>query len=402
MTATVGAPGRRDTRVLGLVGAGHFLSHFYILSLPPLFILLKAEFDVSWTAIGLLATLFMAANGISQVPMGFLVDRVGAPRVLIGGLTVEAIAIAMIGAVPSFPPMLVLAFIAGLGHSVFHPANYAILSASISEQRMGRAFSIHTFCGFLGTAVAPVTMIALAGAFGWRLALVLAGAMGIALAIVILAQARHLADGTRLGTGREDGGQRGAPAGRVLGLLLSVPMVMLFFFFVFTSVLISGMQTFSIVGLAALHGTALEVSTRALSGFLTALAGGVLVGGAIADRTSRHDLVAVVAFAISAVVVLAAGATPMPEAALLALFVVAGFCQGVVIPSRDMMVRALAPSGSSGKAFGFMAAGGSAGGVLTPVLFGWAVDGGAPEWIFRVMALVMVLAILTVWRRRPG
>ena len=44
---------RHDLKVMGLIAAGHFLSHFYILSLPPLFPLLRGEYGVSYTALGL-------------------------------------------------------------------------------------------------------------------------------------------------------------------------------------------------------------------------------------------------------------------------------------------------------------------------------------------------------------
>ena len=56
--------------------------------------------------------------------------------------------------------------VVGLTNAVFHPADYALLSAKIPTYRLGRAFSIHTFSGFLGNAVAPVTMLALVGLVG--------------------------------------------------------------------------------------------------------------------------------------------------------------------------------------------------------------------------------------------
>ena len=57
--------------------------------------------------------------------------------------------------------LMVLAVFAGLGNSVFHPADYAILAGSIGEKRLGRAYSMHTFSGFLGGACAPVGMLGL-------------------------------------------------------------------------------------------------------------------------------------------------------------------------------------------------------------------------------------------------
>jgi MFS family permease len=78
----VSAERKRYAAIMGMIGSGHALSHFYLLALPPLFPLLKAEFGVGYAALGLLVTMFNLATGLAQVPAGFLVDRIGARRVL--------------------------------------------------------------------------------------------------------------------------------------------------------------------------------------------------------------------------------------------------------------------------------------------------------------------------------
>ena len=399
MTARTHALPRANIKVLTLIGTCHFLSHVYQVTLPPLFILIRAELGVSWTAIGLLATLFMAANGLSQLPVGYLVDRIGARVVLVAGLVLEAGAIGAAGLVPGFSGLLVCAFLAGLGHSVFHPANYAILNASIDDSHMGRAFSLHSFSGFLGTASTPIAIVALAGALGWRGALMAVSAVGLVMAVVLWSQGDAL---------RKDHAARPKEAPKTgqgvglggLAMLLSVPMLMLFAFNVTTSTVHAGMQTFSIVALGTLHDIALGPATQALSAFLIAVAAGVLAGGPLADRTKRHDRVAMVAFVITAVVVTIPGLVTVPAPVAAGLFAIAGFCMGAVMPSRDMMVRGLASQGNLGKAFGFMSVGGSMGGIVTPVVFGWTIDHGMTEWIFLGMGATMLVGILTVWKPR--
>ncbi len=184
----------RDVRVLGLIGAGHFLSHFYHLALPPLFILMKADLGLSFAALGLIITVLNVAAAAAQLPNGVLVERTGGRAVLIGGLILEAVAIGAVAYVSSYQALLILAALAGLGHSVFHPADYAIMMSSVDEDRLGRAFSMHNFAGAAGSAVAPAGVVFLAGIWDWRAALTVAAAVGVATALVMALQTDILKD----------------------------------------------------------------------------------------------------------------------------------------------------------------------------------------------------------------
>ncbi|MFB3087663.1 MAG: MFS transporter, partial [Acidiferrobacterales bacterium] len=153
---TISVPAR-SAKVIGLVSTGHFFSHFYMLLLPPLFPMLRDVYGVGFTELGLVIAAFSLTTGLTQVPVGFLVDRYGARGILIGGLMLESLAIGLVGLFPFYGALLALMVLAGLANAVYHPADYAILTASVHRARMGRAFSIHTFAGYLGAAVAPVT-----------------------------------------------------------------------------------------------------------------------------------------------------------------------------------------------------------------------------------------------------
>ena len=102
----------------------------------------------------------------AQLPVGFLVDRLGSRRMLVAALLGAGIAFIGFGLFPSYWHLLLAMALVGLTNAVFHPADYALLSHKIPTTRLGRAFSIHTFCGFLGNAVAPVTMLALVALAG--------------------------------------------------------------------------------------------------------------------------------------------------------------------------------------------------------------------------------------------
>ena len=163
-------PARHDLKVMSLIGTGHFFSHFYILLLPPLFPLLKEQFGVGYVELGFALAVLNGTTGLTQAPVGFLVDRFGARGILITGLTLFSLGIGLVGVWPSYPVLLLLMVVAGLGNSVFHPADYAILSAAVDGRRMGRAFSIHTFGGYAGFALAPPVIVGLTALVGWQLA----------------------------------------------------------------------------------------------------------------------------------------------------------------------------------------------------------------------------------------
>src|SRR5688500_2172464 len=172
-----------NARVLAVIGSGHALSHFYLLALPPLFPLIKAEFEVGYAELGLLLTLLNLATAAAQIPAGFLTDRRGARALLLAGVALMGAATAALGLAPSYAMMLVLVVLAGIGNSVVHPTDYVIMSAAIEPHWLARAFSIHTFAGNVGFVLAPMSMIALATVVGWRGALVCAGL----LALLVLA-----------------------------------------------------------------------------------------------------------------------------------------------------------------------------------------------------------------------
>jgi FSR family fosmidomycin resistance protein-like MFS transporter len=180
-------PGRTDTagdvKLIGLVSAAHLLSHFYQLVLPPIFPLLTKVFGVGYAELGLIASLMYVASGLMQTPAGILVDRFGPSRVLIGGLGIFSGAMLLAGFVPGFWWLASLMVLAGIGNSVFHPADYAVMTARVDPRRLGRAFGAHGVAGNLGWVAAPASVLGLTGLLGWRAALAILGGIGLAFKI---------------------------------------------------------------------------------------------------------------------------------------------------------------------------------------------------------------------------
>jgi MFS transporter, FSR family, fosmidomycin resistance protein len=390
---TAALPARQDLKVMSLIGIGHFFSHFYILLLPPLFPLLKGEFGVDYVELGFAIALLNGVTALTQAPVGFLVDRFGARGILIAGLALFSLSIGLVGVWPSYSVLLLLMVLAGLGNSVFHPADYAILSAAVDTQRMGRAFSIHTFGGYAGFAAAPPVIVALAAAFGWRLALLLAGVAGLVVSAVMLANSGVL----RADTDAVRRRSASSAAGAGWKLLLSPPILMALLFFVMLAFSLGGYTSFSVAALEAIYHVDLAAATVPLTVYLTASTLGVLLGGWIADRTRQHHQVVAGCFLLVALFSAAVPLLKPPILLVSLLFAGAGLFSGVVAPSRDMMVRAVTPPGSSGKVFGFVTTGFSIGGIAGPLLFGLLLDLSDPGNLFWTIAGLSLLTLVLVF-----
>jgi len=267
----------RDTRVNLLLGSGHFLSHFYQLCLPPVFIAWQQTFDVSFAELGLVMAVMSATAALLQTPMGFLVDRYGARPFLVAGTMLMTSSIGAMGFATTYWQIVVLALLSGVGNSVFHPADYAILSGSIDPGRLGRSFAFHTFTGNIGFAAAPPATAALMLLLGWRGALILVGLLGLPVVAAIVWQSRILVDQARRPPNRA--AERGA------GLLLSRSVLMFFAFFMVTAMAGAGIQSWLITILHQVHGLPLATASSALTGYMVGQIGGVLVGGWVADRS---------------------------------------------------------------------------------------------------------------------
>ena len=389
---------RNSARAVAVVSSAHFASHFYMLLLPPLFPLLREVYGVGYTELGFAISVFSIVTACTQAPVGFAVDRFGARRILVAGLLLEAGAFALIGLIPAYGAFLALMAVAGLANSVYHPADYSLLNASVDPRRMGRAFSFHTAAGMLGNAVAPVTMVFLMTLTDWRTALVVCAAGGALVGLLVAANSRALKEREEPETAAAHRGAGTAATGATgVRLLLTLPLLLGLLFFFGISVSQHGIQSFSVSALHAIHNAPLAVATTVLSAYLFASPVGVLAGGWVADRIQRrHDLFAATCFVVMAGCVAAVAALPLPLAATGVLFAVTGFFAGMVSPSRDMLIRSMAPPGEIAKVFGFVSTGFNFGGIAAPVLFGFILDRSDPGFVFWVVAFVCLAGVLTV------
>jgi MFS family permease len=381
-------------RTLAAISVAHWVSHFHLFVLPMLFPFLKEQLGVGYIELGFALTVFGVVSGLTQAPIGYLADHIGARKVLLIGLTVGGLALIMLGLHLSYASLIVCAALLGLANSVYHPCDYAILSTHMDEARMGRAFSIHTFAGFLGGAVAPAIMAALVATVGGLGALIVAGAVGPAAALLLIAV--RVPDASSADR-KEDGADASKQS------VITPAIIVLTIFFMLLGLSNAGISNFGVVALMSGYGVTFSAANIALTAFLGASAAGVLAGGYLADRTKRHGNVAAACFAINAVIITVIATINLPTAVLTVAMGLAGFLGGVIAPSRDMLVRNAAPAGAAGRAFGIVSTGFNFSGILSPLLFGWIMDQSLPHWVFGASAAFMVLTVLLalVTDRKP-
>jgi FSR family fosmidomycin resistance protein-like MFS transporter len=385
--------------LLTQVSGAHLVSHLHMMALPAVLPLLPGQMGVGFVELGLALSIFNVVSALVQAPLGFAVDSFGARRVLTFGLLVGSSSFLSLGLFPSYGWLLIAMGLAGFANGVYHPADYALLSTGIDEKRMGRSFSVHTFAGYLGGAIAPGLLLGIAAWQGTRLAFAAAGLAGFVAIALLWAPGRRMA--AENAEPKEATGSTRTRR-RARGSRVFTPAVFaLTCLFVMLSFSGTSIQNFSVSALVSGYDVALALANGALTAFLFASAFGVLAGGALADRTAHHGTVAAVALAVAAALVASVAVLNPQGFLLVAILGLAGFLFGVIAPSRDMLVRAAAPVGAEGRVFGIVSTGFNIGGAVGPVLFGWLLDNGRPEGIFwSAVGFMLVTALICLLQER--
>ncbi|MBC8791494.1 MAG: hypothetical protein C6Y20_07785 [Tagaea sp. CACIAM 22H2] len=398
MTATAAAPSpvpTRDVAVIGTVGLVHSTSHLFQFALPPMFPLLQAEFGVDYTALALVISTFYVASGLGQAFVGIVVDRYGGRVTLACGTTALSVGIGGMAFATDFWMLFPLALLAGAGNSVFHPADFSILSSRVSPHLTGRAFAIHAFGGTLGFAAAPVLLSTLGFAFGWRTALMLALVYGLAQALIVW-QAKDLLGVGPHGTvpSRKES-PREVLAG--FGRLMTMPALLAAFAYLsMTSMAGGAVQSFGAATLSLLYSVDYQTATVAVALYLGGQALGILAGGFLADATDRHELVAGVGLVIAGAFILAILLPDRPYFFAEICFALAGVAGGVTAASRDLLVKKVAPAGAMGRTFGLVYSGFDIGLLIGPFVAGVLLDMGKPTLVPVAIALVFCSTFLVI------
>ena len=379
---------RRDIRVMGVVGLCHFFSHFHQLALPPLFILMHKTEQYSYEALALLITVFYLTSFLLQVPVGFFVDKYGARPILMAGVALLSGATTLYGLVPGYLALVALSIVAGAANSVFHPAGYSILNASVTKPRLGRAFSVHNFGGFVGYGAAPVLMSGMGALWGWEMAVIAAGAFGLIAVILVFVLSGDFRDSSHTW---EDPARRPALKEN-MKLLFSAPALLCVMFFAFLCAGQMGPQWFADKVYFLAHNVPVVLGNSYISMFVVGIIAGVILGGVVADKARDHLKLAFCSFFLSGIGMVLMAVVPPLSTLVYPLFVVTGCMFGFGFASRDMVVSSLAPPGSSGKVFAFVFSGLDIGAAGIPIVYGYMLGASRPLELFYLSGVLIILA----------
>ena len=392
-------PLRADASVIGLVGIAHLISHYSQLLLAPLFPWLKDAFQVGYTELGFLMTIFFVVSCAVQAGSGFVVDRFGPRPILFGGLALLSLAAFGFAASTSYAMLAGFSVLAGIGNGVFHPVDYTLLNRRVSPARLGHAYSVHGITGSLGWALAPAMLVPIAIATSWRVALVCAGVLSFSVLLVLLFSRRHLAL-PPLPAPAAKGASSAAPAQGNFAFLRIPAVWMCFAFFFFYAVALNVVQAFAPEAARQLHAVPVALAAMCLTVYMVASAGGMVLGGFLAADPSRCERIVGVGFGLAACVAVALALMQVPGVLVPVLFGAMGFCAGIAGPSRDLLVKRSTPEGSTGRVYGIVYSGLDIGQALSPLLFGVLLDQGRFSAVLLGLAVVQGVLIASAFNVR--
>jgi len=161
-----------------LAHLGHHLLGQAIL--VPLLPFIRDEFTLDYTQAGWLVSAFMIPYGISQLPGGWIADRIG-PRIVIAiGVSGVALFGLLVGLSPTYIIMIIFLALVGLLGGGYHPAAVSVISTLVGSEKRGLALGLHQLGGTGSHFLAPLIVAAIVAALGWR-----GSFIGVAIPIII-------------------------------------------------------------------------------------------------------------------------------------------------------------------------------------------------------------------------
>ncbi|MFC1860991.1 MFS transporter [Chloroflexota bacterium] len=144
----------------------HFGHHVVIALLIPLMPIIRNELGLSYTQTGVVISAFAITSGASQLPGGWLADRIG-PRIVVTiGISGVALAGILVGLSHTYIMLIVFLVLMGILSDGYHPASATAISASVDPEKRGRALGLHITGGSASNFTTPLLAAAIAVVWG--------------------------------------------------------------------------------------------------------------------------------------------------------------------------------------------------------------------------------------------
>jgi MFS family permease len=371
-------------RVLIISSLGHAYSHACMLSIPPLLLLLRDEFSLSFTLISLAVTASGILFGLGALPFGHLSDRIGAIRVNIIGVVLAIVATLGLYSATSVYAFTGFLLLLGIASSTYHPSAFNMISCIYTEE-MGRAFGINGMIGNIGQIGAPITAGFITYTWGWRPVFILLAAIGLVVLILLVSVRSFTFESP-------------PPERTTKRFLLTRPFVLLL-----VITMMGGLAYRGIVTMLPSYTSIIFQQNTFEGGTLVTLLllmGGVsqIIAGELRDRlgAARPFLITTFLALVSVIVMM----TEVYSALIVGLLAF-GFSYFAINLYTNTIVGDVAPSGRKGTVYGIMFFARFGLAYLAPFIVGAVTDLYSIRYLFHVTAifLVVLLAFTTYFYR---
>jgi MFS family permease len=379
---------RQDATTIGLVGLAHAISHFMQMLLVPLFPVFRQEFDLSYSQIGFLVSVLYMISSLGQASSGFAVDRLGARPVLFTSFVLFIAAAITAANATGYSSLIVVMVLVGIANSPFHPVDFTIMNQRVSSGRLGYAFSVHGVTGNLGWALAPVFFVGITALSSWRTAYYCA-ALLLLCVFSILFWYRHL-----LQTQTAQPQHLNQSSASDFAFLKLSAVWWCFGFFMFSTMTLAVVQSYSISILQKLHDVSLYAANATLTAYMLCAAVGMMIGGWVAAKfPDKSDRVVARAMTAAAAILVLAASGVLGAMGTCALIAITGFAIGIGGPSRDMMIKKATPVGATGRVYGLVYSGMDVGFAIAPAVFGMFMDRGYYAGVLVGASMTLLIAV---------
>jgi FSR family fosmidomycin resistance protein-like MFS transporter len=369
----------------------HSLQHVYISALPPLYLLLRADFNVSTFQIGLLGSVYGVIS-ILQGPAGYLVERFGGKRLAVLSMLFCSMGIYLYSLAPTFGFLLVIAAFFALSQVVFHPATYAMVVERAPASHRAKYISYHQVGGFVGSAVGTMIIAALASMRGWRYTLQVIPVVGLSIIFLFW---RFVKEEKRFTQQPTPASTHPAPSEET-EFRFTLPLLILTLSISILS--LGNIQNFIPLFLTEAYGETL-VWAGILTGVMQAV-GSVasLLGGAASDKYDKTLIMMGAQLGLAIAMILMAVGQFAP-AALLIILVLYGAARYLPVPAQHALSSVTAAEHPQG--IGFSYTGLALGQVFSAPLIGYLIDTLGIRTAFLTCSVfpIVSIVILLVFRK---